>query len=93
MIWRLILGLAMGYLAYRVVCRLKELFTLSGPTKRSPQMPQPDILVQDPVCGTFIPRQEALKFHKDGQDYFFCSEGCLKRFQRGGAQLAKDKKT
>lgn len=83
MIWRLILGLALGYVAYRVVRKLKEMFTLGGPTQ-SPPMPQPDVLVQDPVCGTFIPRQEALKLTRDGRDYFFCSEGCLKRFQRGG---------
>ncbi len=91
MIWRLILGVALGYVVYRVVRRLKEMFTLSGPTQHGPQMPQPDVLVQDPVCGTFIPRQEALKFTKDGQDYFFCSEGCLKRFQRGGGvKLVKE---
>jgi uncharacterized protein len=84
MIWRLILGLALGYVAYRVVRKLKEMFTVTGPTQQAPKVPQPDVLVQDPVCGTFIPRQEALKLTKDGQDYFFCSEGCLKRFQRGG---------
>ena len=84
MIWRLILGLILGYVVYRVVRKIREMFTLSGPSQQSPKVPQPDILVQDPVCGTFIPRQEALKFTKDGQDYFFCSEGCLKRFQRGG---------
>jgi YHS domain-containing protein len=83
MLFRLILGLALGYMAYRVVRRIKEMFTLPG-QPQAPKVPQPDVLVQDPVCETFIPRQEALKFTKDGQEYFFCSEGCLKRFQRGG---------
>jgi YHS domain-containing protein len=84
MLWRLILGLALGYMVYRVVRKLKEMFTLTGRTQQSPKVPEPDVLVQDPICGTFIPRQEALKLTKDGQEYFFCSEGCLKRFQRGG---------
>ena len=84
MFFRLILGLALAYLAYRVIRRLKEAFTLTGQTRQAPKMPEPDVLVQDPVCQTFIPRQEALKLTKDGQEYFFCSEGCLKRFQRGG---------
>jgi YHS domain-containing protein len=84
MFLRLIVGLVLGYLVYRVVRRLKELFTLTGQARQAPKMPQPDVLVQDPVCKTFIPRQEALKLTRDGQDYFFCSEGCLKRFQRGG---------
>jgi len=90
MILRLLLGLALGYVVYRVVRKLREMFTIPGPTQQAPKMPQPDILVQDPVCGTFIPRQEALKFTKDGQDYFFCSEGCLKRFRRGGVKLVKE---
>jgi len=89
--WRLILGLALGYLAYRVVRKLREIFTLTGGTRQAPQVPEPDVLVQDPVCKTFIPRQEALKLTKNGQEYFFCSEGCLKRFQRsGGAKALKD---
>ena len=90
MIFRLLLGLALGYVVYRVVRKLREMFTFAGPTQKAPKMPQPDVLVQDPVCGTFIPRQEALKFTKDGQDYFFCSEGCLKRFRRGGVKLVKE---
>lgn len=85
MLARLILGLILGYIAYRVVRRIKESFTLGGgQTRQAPEVSQPDVLVQDPVCQTFIPRQEALKFTKDGQEYFFCSEGCLKRFQRSG---------
>jgi YHS domain-containing protein len=84
-VWlRLLLGLLLGYLAYRVVRRIREMFTLTGGTRQAPRVPEPDVLVQDPVCQTFIPRQEALKFTKDGHDYFFCSEGCLKRFRRGG---------
>jgi len=90
MIFRLLVGLVLGYVVYRVVRKLKEMFTIAGPTQQAPKMPQPDVLVQDPVCGTFIPRQEALKFTKDGQDYFFCSEGCLKRFRRGGVKLVKE---
>jgi uncharacterized protein len=88
MFFRLILGLALGYMAYRVYRRLKEMFTLTGQTRQAPKVPEPDVLVQDPVCQTFIPRQEALKITKNGQDYFFCSEGCLKRFQRGGGDKA-----
>lgn len=84
MLIRLILGLLLGYVAYRLVRRLKEMFTLTGQNRQAPKMPEPDVLVQDPVCQTFIPRQEALKLTKDGQEFFFCSEGCLKRFQRGG---------
>jgi YHS domain-containing protein len=91
MFGRLILGLVLGYVIYRVVRKLKDFFTLSGPTRQSPQMPEQDVLVQDPVCKTFIPRHDALKLTRDGQEYFFCSEGCLKRFQRGGGDQTVNK--
>ncbi len=84
MLPRLILFLFMGYLVYRVLRRIKEIFTFPAPNQ-APKVPQPDVLVKDPVCETFIPRQEALKITQNGQEFFFCSEGCLKRFQRGGA--------
>ena len=85
MSWRFILGLVVGYLIYRLV--KKTMLAYKEARYASPQEPQgqdTEILVQDPICGTFIPRQDALKVQKDGKDYFFCSEGCLKRFRRSG---------
>lgn len=81
--WRLLLGLVVGYLAYRLAKKAFQRW-IGGPAPRAPQPQEPEALVQDPVCGTFIPRKEALKAQKDGQEFFFCSEGCLKRFRRGG---------
>jgi YHS domain-containing protein len=84
--WRLILGLVLGYVIFRLVKRAYRSFTL-GPgssPKAAPPPREPEVLVQDPMCGTFIPRKEALKTARDGKDFFFCSEGCLKRFRRGG---------
>lgn len=91
MIWRLLLGLALGYLAYRLVRRVRDFLT--GPQSRpqAPRAPEPDELVQDPSCGTFIPRREALKLTWEGREYFFCSEGCLKRFRRQGGPKTLEK--
>jgi uncharacterized protein len=83
LIWRLLLGVALGYLAYQVIRKVGGSLGLGGRGGRPRADREVDMLVQDPVCGTFIPRKEALKIHKNGKDYFFCSEGCLKRFQRG----------
>jgi len=80
--FKFLLYLGLGYMAYLII----------KPVARSlglwPQAPkpldkegEPDVLVQDPVCKTFIPRREALLTEKGGTTYFFCSEGCLKRFQ------------
>ncbi len=83
---RLIGGLILGYLFYYVVYKVAQSLGLwpQAPRPLSKDR-EPDVLVQDPVCQTFIPRKEALKAEKDGKVYFFCSEGCLKRFMRGGS--------
>ena len=82
--FRLLLGLGLGYLGYWAIKKV------AGSLGLWPQAPKPlernqgpDVLVQDPVCKTFIPRREALKTQRDGQTYFFCSEGCLKSFLSG----------
>jgi len=82
---QLALGVALGYLGYRVFRRLKEGVPPLGGRESRP-LGEPEALVQDPVCGTFIPRRNALKTVRDGQEYFFCSEGCLMRFRRQGRE-------
>jgi YHS domain-containing protein len=83
--FRLLIGLGLGYLGYVIIKQVAISLGLW------PQAPKPlernrdaDVLVQDPVCKTFIPRREALKAERDGTTNFFCSEGCLKRFLSSG---------
>jgi YHS domain-containing protein len=82
---RVLAGLIIGYLIYWVVKKVATSLGMWPQPLRPPGREAPDVLVQDPVCQTFIPRKEALRAEKDGKVYFFCSEGCLKRFQRGGS--------
>ena len=35
-----------------------------------------DVLVQDPVCGTYVPKGQAVRLKKEGKELFFCSEKC-----------------
>jgi len=80
--FRLLLGLGLGYLGYVVIKQVARSLGLWPQAPRPvAKEPEPDVLVQDPVCKTFIPRREALKTEKGGATHFFCSEGCLKRFQ------------
>jgi len=90
MLWRLLLGLALGYLAYRVFIKFKQGLGLESRGPRPPQMPESEELVQDPVCRTFIPRKNALKASRDGKDYFFCSEGCLKGFMKNADRYIRE---
>jgi YHS domain-containing protein len=81
---RLLIGLVLGYFIYWLTKKVAQSLGLWPQAGRFPENKGPDVLVQDPVCRTFIPRSDALRGEKDGKVYFFCSEGCLKKFQRGG---------
>jgi YHS domain-containing protein len=37
-------------------------------------------MVKDEVCGTYIPREEALTGVRDGTEHYFCSEECRRKF-------------
>jgi uncharacterized protein len=44
----------------------------------------PMALVKDPVCGTYVPNGTALTRVMAGTTYSFCSEACLRAFERRG---------
>jgi len=44
-------------------------------------------MVRDRICETFLPRSRAILLLRDGQEHFFCSEGCRSRFLAGAAQV------
>ena len=80
--FKFLLYLGLGYMAYLIIKPVARSLGLWPQTPKPVAKDQePDVLVQDPVCKTFIPRREALRAEKGGTTYFFCSEGCLKRFQ------------
>ena len=35
-----------------------------------------DVMVQDPQCGTYLPRHDAVRAWIRGQEQFFCSKAC-----------------
>jgi YHS domain-containing protein len=39
-----------------------------------------DVLVEDPVCHTLVPKNQAIRLRKDGTTYYFCSEACCDKF-------------
>lgn len=40
-----------------------------------------DEMVQDPQCGTYLPRQEAVRRRIAGEEYYFCSEKCASEYE------------
>jgi len=41
---------------------------------------EPEELVQDPYCQTYIPKRSAVKKKIAGRLYYFCSQECLKNY-------------
>lgn len=72
---------ALAYLVYRVFLR---------PAGSGGQVPgsrsssgEIDEMVQDPVCGTYVPLRDAHRRSLRGKEYFFCSDECARRFEEG----------
>lgn len=46
-----------------------------------------DILVEDPVCHTYIPKGQAVRLHNNKKNYYFCSNECCEKFiEKKGAE-------
>jgi YHS domain-containing protein len=44
--------------------------------------PVTDVMVKDPVCGTYLPRSDAIRKTIGGRTLYFCSQECLSEFNR-----------
>ncbi len=70
-----------GYLGFKLAQKIaSKLLTRETPDSTPRPEVATDELVQDPVCKVFVARRNALKATKNGADFFFCSEGCRKKF-------------
>ncbi len=79
---RLILYAILGFVIY---------YLIRGISKGSSQKPTPSTvspagdgkeLKKDPVCGTYIPEDTPYHLKYKGTPYYFCSEACMKTFQK-----------
>jgi hypothetical protein len=64
-----------------VLSIVRGFFASSTPRTRPnvPRPPQPNRLVKDPVCGTYVVAGSAIR---EGEE-FFCSDECRSRFLAG----------
>jgi len=60
---------------YRGVKRIRQ-----QPGHQAPREVQ-GVMVKDEVCGTYIPRDDALIEVRDGVERYFCSEECRRRLR------------
>jgi uncharacterized protein len=70
-----------GYIFYRA---LKSMMIDSRASSSDDMQRGPtdvdDVLVQDPICKTYIPQRSGIHVRHKGQVIYFCSEACRDRF-------------
>ncbi len=78
---RLLVLAALGYILYRLLIREAKTGSSAGAPPDIHNRQADDVLVEDPVCHTYIPQQGAEAWKKAGTTYYFCSPECCKKFQ------------
>lgn len=78
---KLIILAVVGYVFYRAL----KSWMLGGGSQSADlsgreQTAVDDVLVQDPVCKTYIAQRDSIHLRQDGEVYYFCSEQCRDRF-------------
>ncbi len=73
---RLLIWLLMAYIGYRVV---KALMAPKSSAPASPAL-ESEETVQDPVCGMYVAKADAVVGRLNGERHYFCSMACLEKF-------------
>ncbi len=81
---RLIFFIVLGSILYYVLHSLIR--DIPSRTKKADGRDEPEELVQDPYCQTYIPKRSALKKNVAGRVLYFCSQGCMERYFRKGKE-------
>jgi YHS domain-containing protein len=66
------------YIGYRVV---KALLAPKPNADATPQRIKGEDAVQDPVCGVYLSRDDAVVGTLEGKRHYFCSMACLEKFR------------
>jgi YHS domain-containing protein len=78
---RLLFIIGLMYLGYRL---FKSWVLPETPLKRTEGegdlTPVDDVMIKDPLCGAYFPRQKGIKGVVDGKAYYFCSTECRDKF-------------
>jgi len=80
---RLIIIGILIYILYRLLAGPKKRSTKAGKFRQQASAGSgavQDVLVEDPVCHTYIPKGQALELQHDHQMYYFCSNKCCEIF-------------
>ena len=82
---RLLILALLGYAAWRLLRsliqeKIRDELRQQEQDSRKEESRVKDVLEEDPVCHTLIPRHQAVRLRQDGKTYYFCSESCCDIF-------------
>lgn len=77
---RLMVLAILFYILYRVLTGTGKKKSAPPPLAEKSSEQVADVLVEDPVCHTLVPRGQAVRLQHEKQIYYFCSEVCCNRF-------------
>ena len=79
----LILGVLL-YIAWRLIRNLiRDKIQTEAKKQQNKEKEEPvveDVLVEDPVCHTLVPKHQAIRLRQNGKNIYFCSNACCDKF-------------
>ena len=84
MLWRfIVLGALLVIIYFLVKSALRGLLGKDKEVARSVgSSGNPSEMLQDPVCGMFVPKEGSFFLQQGERTYFFCSETCRATYQK-----------
>ena len=78
---KLLTLLVVGYLCYRTL----KSWMMAGAQPRehvstSPKDQIDDVMIQDPVCGVYFSKENAVRAKINGRELYFCSPECKEKY-------------
>lgn len=84
---KIVILLVLFYLLYRLYISGRKKRLAEREREGGPPPALSDVLIQDPVCGAYVAKGQALVLrHRDGSEQHFCSEKCRRTFLEGKTQ-------
>lgn len=79
---RIVIIFLLLYIGYRLIFggRKSSGKKAEGSGKTGGEFPVRDVLMEDPVCNSLVPKQQAVVLEQDGETIYFCSEECRNQF-------------
>ena len=81
---RLLLLVGIGYILYKVLWKGEPLtfFKIKKKPRGSSSSKVLEEMKKDPVCGTYVPEHQSIKYKAGGETHYFCSPECKEKFQQ-----------